>query len=495
MFRIADGYQMQYLLSEKKATKYLDSILEINGDSENNFSFYAHVQKGLHYYEKRNYIKALEHYIKSAKIVEKIDDKSEFLDLKFKIAVAKMNHNLKEEASMDFLEFYTNCKKEKDYDWLEKKSLSNLAKVFLSLKKTDSAKIYQDVWVHKFYTKSTNEEKFNSLIRWAEYFYQKENYQSSLDSLNKALKMFHEDTSLKSNDEQDLYYLLYLNHAKIYNNKDVKFLLKSDSIISSEGWSINQNSLRIYPLLVDYYKNHDTDRNINEQIKFTGELIKYDSVIDVNNKSIVNQLKKFYLDNHNSEKEKLEQEVSKAKSQKNILEIITVLLLVSGFGLFFRKKFKFQKKKVERKIEKKVIKEVKKESKKETKRTIRNLENGLSENYVLETLEKLNQFEKSKNFIKKKYTLQILAKELETNSTYLSKIINQEKGESFSNYINNLKISYITEKLEKDSKFRNYTIKALAEEAGFNTTQSFTKAFEKKHQKSILDFIEKLENS
>ena len=93
---------------------------------------------------------------------------------------------------------------------------------------------------------------------------------------------------------------------------------------------------------------------------------------------------------------------------------------------------------------------------------------------------KIESFESKNKFLLKKYTLNSLAKDLNTNSTYLSKVINVAKGTNFAHYLNNLKINFAIDKLSKDERFRSYTIKAIAEDSGFNTAQSFTNAFLKK---------------
>ncbi|WP_425593349.1 helix-turn-helix domain-containing protein [Aquimarina algiphila] len=59
----------------------------------------------------------------------------------------------------------------------------------------------------------------------------------------------------------------------------------------------------------------------------------------------------------------------------------------------------------------------------------------------------------------------------------MSKIVNVFKEKSFTQYINELRIQYITEKLKKDSRIRNYTLSTIGEEIGFNNTESFSKAF------------------
>lgn len=68
---------------------------------------------------------------------------------------------------------------------------------------------------------------------------------------------------------------------------------------------------------------------------------------------------------------------------------------------------------------------------------------------------------------------------LQTNSKYVTKIVAKHRGKGTIEYITGLKLDYIVEMLKTDSKYRNYTNTALAEEAGFRTTQNFTRAFKK----------------
>lgn len=69
---------------------------------------------------------------------------------------------------------------------------------------------------------------------------------------------------------------------------------------------------------------------------------------------------------------------------------------------------------------------------------------------------------------------------MNTNSSYLSKVVNFYKHKNFASYINDLRIEYVVEQLKEDKKLRSYTIKSIADEVGFNNVESFTKAFYKK---------------
>jgi len=56
-------------------------------------------------------------------------------------------------------------------------------------------------------------------------------------------------------------------------------------------------------------------------------------------------------------------------------------------------------------------------------------------------------------------------------------VIQHSRDKNFANYLSDLRIGYITPLMQSQTKYRNYTIKALADEAGFSTPQHFSKAF------------------
>ncbi|WP_026450343.1 helix-turn-helix domain-containing protein [Aequorivita capsosiphonis] len=94
-----------------------------------------------------------------------------------------------------------------------------------------------------------------------------------------------------------------------------------------------------------------------------------------------------------------------------------------------------------------------------------------------EILQKLKNFENSELFLDKQMRVATLAKQLDTNTRYLSTIINSAKNKTFNNYINSLRIQYILDKLQTDPKYHSYKISYLAEESGFASQSSFTTAF------------------
>ncbi len=92
-------------------------------------------------------------------------------------------------------------------------------------------------------------------------------------------------------------------------------------------------------------------------------------------------------------------------------------------------------------------------------------------------VQKLRQFENSKQFTKQDMSLAMLASHFDTNTKYLSEIINTHKDKNFNSYINELRINYITDKLKNNSTYLQYKISYLAEESGFSSHSSFATVF------------------
>ncbi len=108
-------------------------------------------------------------------------------------------------------------------------------------------------------------------------------------------------------------------------------------------------------------------------------------------------------------------------------------------------------------------------------------------------LTKLEEFEDKELFLDNDSTLVEVAKKIQTNTTYLSKVINTYKEKSFTAYITDLRVDYAIERLSHDRKFRSFTIGAIAQEIGFKRSESFSKAFKVKTGLYPSYFVKELE--
>lgn len=109
-------------------------------------------------------------------------------------------------------------------------------------------------------------------------------------------------------------------------------------------------------------------------------------------------------------------------------------------------------------------------------------------------LEKLSKFEKSNKFTNANLTINTLAKSLDTNTKYLSEIINRNKNANFNQYLNELRVNYIIAKMKEDPKYLNYKIYYLAKESGFSSQSTFSTVFRASTGISPLSFIKFLKH-
>ncbi len=97
-----------------------------------------------------------------------------------------------------------------------------------------------------------------------------------------------------------------------------------------------------------------------------------------------------------------------------------------------------------------------------------------------EILSKLNQlFEIDKIFNDYNLTIDKLAKKISTNRNYLSQIINEEYGKNYSDFINEYRVKETMLMLSCSKKSKQFSIEAIAKEAGFKSVSSFNFAFKK----------------
>lgn len=113
----------------------------------------------------------------------------------------------------------------------------------------------------------------------------------------------------------------------------------------------------------------------------------------------------------------------------------------------------------------------------------------------LRILQKLEEFEKSDLYLNRNMSLPTLSGQLETNTKYLSEIINKYKGKNFKMYINELRINHIAHLLNTNPTFLNYKVSYLAEYAGFTSHSTFTIVFKTVTGMSPQTFINQINKS
>ena len=105
---------------------------------------------------------------------------------------------------------------------------------------------------------------------------------------------------------------------------------------------------------------------------------------------------------------------------------------------------------------------------------------SVSDEVIRDIQRKLEKFEERKDYLNANINLMGLAKKFNTNSSYLSRVLNSSKSKNFSQYLNDLRIGHAVKQIKDDPVFRKYTIEAIALECGYNNSASFSRSFYKK---------------
>lgn len=102
---------------------------------------------------------------------------------------------------------------------------------------------------------------------------------------------------------------------------------------------------------------------------------------------------------------------------------------------------------------------------------------AIPEETVRKILGHLQEFEAGTLFTNRNISLAYLAAHINTNTKYLSRLINQYKQKDFNGYINELRVNYIIGQLKNDPVWRKYKISTLADEGGFSSHSKFAAVF------------------
>lgn len=330
---------------------------------------------------------------------------------------------------------------------------------------------------------------------------------SSLALAYKGLKQ--KDSTIKYFDEAQ----------KIYDNKQYTISNDEKAILFSE-MALFQYEDKNYEKAIHIAKNAERFEKKSALPYVRRNIYKtlYNSYAGVNRADSSNFYLKHYTTLNDSliavEKENIYKPVNqilsdKDKESKNTLTrtvlgitLAAALLFVLGW-LFWRNKNNTLRKDYEKLIQKLKEQEVPtSQSDDLPQQTIKNPENQekergiqISNSTVNALLSKLEEFEKSDLYLKKNINLNYLANFLESNHRYVSETIRDHKEKTFSNYINDLRIDYITKVLYNEPKFRSYKISYLAEVCGFSSREVFAAAFKKRNNISPSYFIENLKDN
>ncbi len=476
--KMAEAYSSlsYYAVEESEKIALLDLAIAITKRLNNDrYPIKAYSFKGGYYFVKGDYQRALDNYILALALSEKVQNTEYIQSTNHNIACIKTKIDKHAEALTLFKE---NFEYERNRDELNEMSyllsLIPMAESYRYNKLLDSASFYNYKGIamslkskklkQNFYGKLVLNEGINLFFR--------EDFDRASDSIIKGLRLL-KDEGLKDNESYVLgsFYLGQLYLKKEDTLQAEKEFLYMDNLIH-KGNVVLPETRKGYEFLIAWYKANSEQE---KQLTYINKLLQFDRVINSQRASVSTKLFKEF-DTPLILKEK-EDVIAKLEKNTNALSFwVMALILLSLVATGFMYYQFLKRKKYEQKFKELLAKGNKKEevSKKQVEDDI-----GIADEVVNDILSKLSVFEEKHQFLQNNISISSLAKEINTNTKYLSKVINYHKNKSFTNYVNELRVQYSVEQLRENASLKNYTIQGIAQEMGFNSAESFSAAFKK----------------
>ena len=462
---------------------YADSLLQSAKATKNNETIAAaYVSVGAAHYNMNNHEKALDQYIRANLYAIKTNDP--YLKHKIKYTIAQTKYQL--EHYQEAIALFTDClhffKEENETAYL--KTLHSLAMCYNLIDRYDLSAFNSQLGLQQ--SQEWENEEMIPYFESAEGIneYKLKNYETALKSLKKA------NIEIAKRRDYNTYALNLLYIGKCLWSKNQKgaavaYFVKVDQMAMQQ--KLNRPNLREnYELLLQFYREQN---DLDKKQLYVDKLLAFDKVASTQFKYTSYKVNKEY-DTKQLLLEKQEIEKEMRNSQNiNRISVAAFLAIIIGVVFWHIKS---------RKRQKKIFNKIMAEKTENKQHLIEEVEEGTRRTITISpevraaVLPYLVKFEKNKKYLDKDISLVKLAFYLQTNTKYTSLIIAELRGKKIPNYISDLKIDYIVEGLKNNSDFRKYTNKALAEEAGFGSTQIFTKAFIARMEISPTYFIREL---
>jgi AraC-like DNA-binding protein/tetratricopeptide (TPR) repeat protein len=320
-------------------------------------------------------------------------------------------------------------------------------------------------------------------------------YNKAIQDLSSQLKPIQKLGDY-SNYAENCFFIGECYREQHLDEKAIFYYKKVDSIFTAKN-DIYPIIIPAYEHLIAYYKKKQDYKQV---IYYSDQFIKADKVLNDNYKYITSKInKKYDILKVVADKQSLITALQNDE-KKSFVTVLLLLFIITCLSILFYLKTKQNKTKLTKQkelfdafISKNELKtkdvpgspqfyepEIKKRS-----------TTAIDENVVKYITSSLTTFEKNLDFLNN-YTIETLSTKFNTNSRYLSIVVNEIKGCTFVQYINKLRMEYVIDGLENNSDFLKYSIQGLSETAGYNSVETFSRAFVAHTKMKPSEFIKQL---
>jgi tetratricopeptide (TPR) repeat protein/AraC-like DNA-binding protein len=466
---LSNGYKNYvHYAPDRYKLVYADSMVAAAKKSNNNEIIgAAYLSKGIAYYGQKRLAEAMDIYLIADSYIKKTGDKYLLYKTKYHIGQIKYYLGYYDEAIVIFQDCINYFKR------------SNIRAYLNSM---HSLGVCYDMVGNHGLSTSINERgiaegKRTGNLEMEPYFEHSEginqsmihNYEIAIKKIQSSLPGIRENKDF-ANEIVGYFYIGKSYWELDDKEKAVVYFKKVDKSYRDRDY-IRPDIREAYEFLISYYKEKNM---IKTQLYYVERLLEVDKKLHITYTYLQGKIRKEY------DTRELMQEQQELKSSLDLrkyndqifFSIIGGMFLFIMFGIvrYFKSK-KEARLKYEELLQKIEDSEIAKDNKSDEP------DFSMSKDAEAAMLHSLQKFESSKKFLEKDLNLTKLAGYFNTNTKYISLIIARHRNKKFNEYINDLKVDNIAQRIRKEKFLRNYTHEALAEEAGFSSTRRFVNAF------------------
>lgn len=467
---------IMFLKDKKLLVNYADSLLVAAKKSNDNAIIgAAFLTKGIIQYNQKDLKKALDNYLIADKYLIKTEDDYTIYKVKYSIAHTKYYLGFYDEAISLFRECIDYFKDQNDRAYLN--SIHSLGLCYNKIGNYAWCTINNQLGIDEGKRLDNFEMEYYFVHSEGVNLWYSNKYYLSIKNLTFVLPMLIEKEDF-ANEAVAYFYIGKSFWSLKQEDKAIMYFKKVDEIVKKEKYC-RPDLREAYEKLIDYSKrNNDT----KSQLYYINQLLGVDKILSQNYNYLLKKVVKEY-DTKELLRSKYEIENTMTFRTIGAISVIGILMFIIAF--LIHKHFK----------NKRLFDEImQRDTTLENSQTTPTKLSSSDLNPTLEAtiLKNLEKFEKNKKYLDKDMNLTKMASVLNTNTKYVTKIIAKYREKGTIEYLTDLKINYIIEKLKTEHLYRNYTNKALGEEAGFGSTQNFARAFKERKGISPTYFINKL---
>lgn len=439
----------------------------------------GYIIKGYRQYIEGDYPESLNSYIKAYEFAQRKGNEDQVYSCLTAIAAIKNYHGLHSEALDLYRKALTRLKAKKVLNDSNYKSYErlyyNISLSYLRLSNLDSARlvIKKGILTALKYKDTSYYRDFITANAQVDYY--DHNFMKAKDSLYKYINDY-----VGIEQAEKKYYLAKIAGKMRDSMLMYEYFKAIDSIVSTTNDPIDNIEDVYQQLLIKSSKTN----NKESQLNYINKLIYFDSLksrlrSDVNNLATVG----FNVPMLQREKRQLLRELNGRNKIIFYLYVGGGVILCITLYVFYRN----------HKIKSRLNLLMSTNTEPINSNRDEKDELQISSEIIVKIKEGLVLFETENGFLDPGITQELLAKRLRTNSSYLSMIINNEKGINFSTYLKDLRVTYAINFLKANPEIATkYTMKGMSELFGFKSADSFSRALSSKIGVSASNYLRRI---